>query len=78
MQKVLTMWTLEKSLRSSATSWTAEDPGLLQPGYIGMTPAMKEFYGYETPFHALADGWKLLVPPSACDTVEWEWWFVKD
>lgn len=86
MQKVLIMSTQTSDLRSEAIGWSAEDSNLVRPGPIGNSPGFPGPYSYPTPVHALADGWRLLAPPTQFDvksgngTVrrEWEWWFTKD
>src|SRR5262245_60089843 len=43
------------------------------------SPYLRDWYSYETPYHALGDGWKLLSPPQFDPTDKvYEWWFVKD
>lgn len=95
IQQVLTMTTKRPDLRSEAIGWSAEDPSKLKWGQpIGMTPGFGERYSYETPMHALADGWRLLAPPEegerrvedrADDGTprelvydETSWWFVRE
>jgi hypothetical protein len=89
MQKVLTMTTNEGHLRSAAEGWSAEDADPVRPGHIGNTPGFPGPYSYETPLHALGDGWRLLAPPQSFwltinngdpdeTTVERWWWFVRN
>jgi hypothetical protein len=77
------MATERSTLRAAATGWGAEDSALVRPGHIGNTPGPRWRYRYETPMHALRDGWKLLAPAQLLkgegdSPDEWEWWFVRD
>lgn len=49
---------------------------------VGMIHWYKGYCTYPTPLHAIADGWKLLAPPSCSEEYiamkEYSWWFVKD
>lgn len=84
-QLVLRMSTPDVCLRSKATGWALESgleaileirrrgnssiaAGLIKPP----SPAL-----YLTVLHALADGFKLLAPPTR-ELNEWDWWLVKD
>lgn len=79
IQQVLTMATTSDSLRSDANGWTCEDPRLLVHGKpIGCTHCPKFPYTYDTPFHAMNDGWHLLGPPVRVDDFVWSWWFVRE
>jgi hypothetical protein len=80
VQKILHFMTKTSSLRSSADGWSAEDGDVINVDkVIGLSPGYKGFCCYETPMHAIADGWKLLAPPSNLEYSDfYEWWFVKD
>ncbi len=79
MQQLLWMTTETHSPRSQVFGWSAEDPRLVEQGKpIGFTPGVKFFHTYETVMHALADGWRLLGPPSQAAKQEWIWWLVRD
>ena len=88
VSQVLVMVTSGSSdMRGQAVGWTAEDPNMLKPGAIGNTPGFPSPYSYETPMHAMADGWNMLAPP--CEKIvqevigwspgrtEWTWWFTR-
>ncbi len=84
VQQILFMSTLRPDLRAEATGWSAEDPSqcFARPDVrthdqIGLIPGFRGSYTYQAPLFALADGWKLLAPPTE-DGTEWEWWFVRD
>lgn len=70
MQKVLSMTTSGRDLRSEVDGWSMEDGDLVvwsSPRYpdapVGLTPGPIKKYWPKTPLHALGDGWKLLAPP---------------
>lgn len=106
MQKILIMSTEGNGeLRAEAVGWSAEDGAELNwalcdsetskkynernlpVGYIG---TLKEHYCFQTPLHALGNGWKLMAPPSERMSDRWtkekglhgikcqEWWFSKE
>ena len=92
IQQVLTMETQGYSLRSEAIGWGAEDPrgahptkpvgicGAMwhRPGEFSTQPNRGSNQGisYPDPLRALADGWRLLAPPTE-GADHWEWWFVR-
>ncbi|RJQ26699.1 hypothetical protein C4577_02825 [Candidatus Parcubacteria bacterium] len=79
-QKILTMSTCGYSLRSCAESWGAEDGNLIDlTKEIGYSLKLRTPL-YKTPMHAIADGWRLMVPPKENGngvTIYYEWWFEK-
>lgn len=81
--KVLIVETGGGTLRSKIHGWGEEDSDLFVHGQpIGLTPGPKPRACPETVLEALADGWKLLGPPTAIDDVviedAWEWWLTKE
>lgn len=97
IQQVLTMDTQGGTLRSGAYDWIAEDPrgahptkpvGICgsmwhEPGQHNLTRRSRNgSYSYPDPLRALADGWRLLGPPSFTPDNEvplsHEWWFVRE
>ena len=95
IQQVLTMETEGYTLRSEAVGWGAEDPrgahpskpvGICgsmwhRPGEFNTQPMREENAGfcYPDPLRALADGWRLLAPPTeGVGADQWEWWFVRE
>jgi hypothetical protein len=82
VQQHLWLTTERETLRAECIGWSAEDPRQLRPGPIGMTPGFPEPYTYQTVFHALAAGWKLLAPPQNNQPEGaqeiWEWWLVRE
>lgn len=87
MQQVLILTTRRADLRSEIESWSGEDASLYEPNKtIGMTPAPKFGYQYQTVLEALAGNWKLLAPPkeivetdlSDNTTIYHEWWLVRE
>ena len=87
MQKVLVMETETNSLRSTAQGWTYEDADYIDiHKHIGLSLGRHpsdRYPTYDCPMKALADGWKLLVPPSgefviSSNKTFYTWWFVKD
>lgn len=88
MQKVLVVMTNGGDLRSDIEGWDAEDADLVkgQPRWKVLNMRVPS---YESVLHALADGWRLLAPPSKIKdmTIDGaivavheyhEWWLVKD
>ncbi len=88
---VLSMGTTSPDLRSEVESWGSEDPRLYVHGKpIGLTPGTYKSPDcprhYKTVLEAMADGWKLLGPPSSAPIVnsdgetfpQYDWWLVKD
>jgi hypothetical protein len=82
--KVLIVETLLPILRNKITGWTVEDIDKYVPDKpIGLTPPADYSHAKVfTPFQALAEGWKLLGPPTEFKSVEsftvYEWWFTKE
>ena len=83
-QKILIMTTSSNSMRSKAEGWSMEDSSLVnkdQREHIGLTPYKHEFHAYDCPLRALANGWRLLAPPTEYTEaglfVKFEWWFEK-
>ncbi len=79
LQLVLCVETERPTLRADIIGWSAEDPRKVVEGPIGWT-RRGELPEYDCVLRALADGWRLLGPPtpqayigSTCD-----WWLVKD
>jgi hypothetical protein len=85
-QKILVMSTKRSDPRSEAIGWSAEDGDVIVPGRpIGESPGFRGPYSYDTPMHAIRDGWRLLAPPKEYQQeylsgarAEWEWWLTKD
>ncbi len=80
-QKILTMCTLEPELRCNADGWSCDDGDLVNlTKPIGLTGS-PYFTCYETPLHAIGDGWRLLGPPVQIaylgELKAWQWWFEK-
>ena len=78
-QKILRMATLDQSLRASVDSWDGEDGELIKE--IGLSSSPR-FPFYQTPMHAIGDGWRLIAPPvlikGYCNNIDaYEWWFEK-
>ena len=79
VQQVLIVETEKCGLRSNAVAWGAEDPSLyVHNKPVGLTPAAKFPHTYPTPLAALADGWRLLSPPTEIAGGGFEWWFVRE
>jgi hypothetical protein len=86
--KVLVMSTESASFRSEANGWGADDASTVVPGKpIGLSPGYKGNYCYDCPLRAMADGWKLLAPPTTTyypanehrqSYSETVWYFTKD
>jgi len=81
-QKILNLVTLDQSLRSKVDSWDAEDGELIDLNKeIGLSRSLSVPY-YQTPMHAIGDGWRLIAPPVFIknyinDINAYEWWFEK-
>lgn len=80
-QKILILTTSYPSLRSDVDSWTGEDGNVIDLSKpIGLSPCLSNAV-YQTPLHAIADGWRLLVPPvkytRGVDLPWYEWWLEK-
>lgn len=81
MQKILHMMTSGSTLRATAEGWTAEDGDMIRPDKpIGLSPSPGgQWYCYKTPMHAIADGWRLMGPPThetwPSGNVYYYWWF---
>ena len=77
-QQVLNVGTIQASMRAPIDALTEEDPGLYVVGRpIGFTPSPR-FPRYKTVLEAMADGWRLLAPPSLADDGLWDWWLVRE
>lgn len=85
MQKILILSSYSASLRSGIDGYGAEDGDLInQNKEIGLSNSMRVPH-YATVMHAIADGWKLLAPPTKTDVYFapkfdyiHEWYLVKD
>lgn len=81
-QKILTIGTVEPTLRAESDSIGAEDGDCIrQDKEIGFSPDLRTPF-YLTPMHAIADGWRLMGPPTeekigADNTPYYTWWFEK-
>lgn len=90
MTQIATVSTYGRSIRDEIDGWTIEDSSLLvrkedpsRPGriFVGYTGAPRGIPLYGTVFEMLADGWKLLGPPTeATDEswTTWEWWLTRE
>jgi hypothetical protein len=80
MMEILTVTTQRPTLRSEIVGWTFEDISLHQAGPIGMTPNGLGNNNYPgTVFEALAQGWRLLGPPTRMGHDDaWDWWLIKE
>lgn len=80
--KVLIIETEGGSLRSKAIGWGEEDSDMFAPGKpIGLTPGPIPRSCPETVLEALADGWRLLGPPTRFESDtrdDWKWWLTKE
>jgi hypothetical protein len=95
-QSVLRMSTSGPGCRAKATGWCLESglEAMMEMNRrkscsiaVGLIPSRRPVT-YPTILHALADGFKLLAPPtmdvlstaSDCEsaTYEWNWWLVRD
>ena len=76
MQKILVLTTRGEHLRSAVVGQLAEDADGVRPGPVELAPAW-DAPRYETPLHALGDGWALLAPPVRRDGGALEWWLTK-
>jgi len=93
--QVAAVSTEHASVRSTIDGWTFEDASLFVPKthpssqhtiFIGYTPAPKHIPTYGTILEMLADGWKLLGPPTQQSLelangdphVSYEWWLTRD
>lgn len=85
LQQVLSMSTDRASLRSEAIGWSCEDPSCYEREPVGKNRSWNGIPpAYPHVLAALADGWRLLGPPttyqsSADPATTWaEWWLVRD
>ena len=92
LQQVLVMETRRSSMRSEVVGWTYEDPSLVKPGAIGMSPSWSHEETRplcDCVLRALAEGWRLLGPPISTRSYvppagetsllgPWEWWLVRE
>ncbi len=94
-QKILIMSTSRDSLRADAEGWTFEDASNIQPNekehpHIGIASINKnkicgEFYCFDCPVRAMANGWRLMAPSlehkwvngDGKQIIEYIWWFEK-
>ena len=81
--EVLIVETDRACLRAEIWGWSHEDTSLFVPGKpIGMTPGPKNFAKYDTVLGALADGWKMLGPPTQHNDAEHgkyaTWWLTRE
>jgi hypothetical protein len=74
MQKLLILETYECDLNTKVVGWTNETGRIITLFNIPISQPV-----YQTPMHAINDGWRLLSPPVAkyTDTNYWQWWFEK-
>lgn len=92
-QSVLIMTTERNSLRAEVVGWTYEKSSNVRPDMekpIGISSIDRSqvlrYPTYDCPVRALANGWKLLVPPTSFtwkndegkEFTNFEWWFVKE
>lgn len=78
MQKVLILVTGRRNLRDTVIAAVAEDGSL-----VFLTTPVTDIKAldvpdYQTPLHALGDGWKLLGPPLSNEKGITEWWMTQD
>lgn len=95
MTQVAFVSTERQTIRSDIVGWGYEDSDLLvrkalprEPWkiFIGYTPAPKDIPDYGTVMEMLADGWKLLGPPTEAGWVtedgkkieSWDWWLTRE
>lgn len=77
IQEVLIVTSRGSTLRSEIIGWTREDPSKFVPGKpIGYTPSANFRKHYDTVMEALAEGWRLLAPPTGVDEY-FVWWLVR-
>ncbi len=78
-QKIITLTTLRNSLRCEVDGMSSEDGDLIRlDKEIGLSGS-PHYPFYQTPMHAIGDGWRLMAPPVfikdyAKDIDAWEWW----
>lgn len=95
MTQVASVCTNGHSVRHEIEGWGYEDSDVLvrkqdpdRPGriFIGFTPSPKDIPHYGTVLEMLADGWKLLGPPTEESWVndegkkigQWGWWLTRE
>ncbi len=74
--------TRKPNFRSEAIGWDCEDPSLYSREPVGLNFNWEgRIPMYPHVLAALADGWKLLAPPTKQEGASyetWSWWLVRD
>lgn len=84
-QSVFSAVSTDPDMRSEFEAWSSVENSrnrfLSQYCEIGLVES-DGFPRYQRPIDALADGWRLLAPPTRLDDVgtikQYDWWFVKE
>lgn len=77
--EILTVTTENPTLRSRIVGWTFEDTSLYRHDTARSPSGAGHNDHPETVFEALANGWRLLGPPTRMghDRI-WDWWLTKE
>lgn len=85
--KFLFMETAASDLRSMAHGWSHQDTEMVHTvshrdhRHIGLVPSWPRGVHRpcpEAPLYAIADGWKLMAPPTKTADDCFDWWFTRE